>query len=364
MRMALAESLTNMGGVVIKGLNNVQVSANWMAASGENQEDLSLREGVEALSKISVALKISIPVGKDSLSMKTKWLEGEQELQVTSPLSGVVTAMAPVDDVHIGVTPELHTDEDTSILLIKLNDKNRLAGSIFSEVTESKYNSTPDIDNVDIFKTMFTSVQELISNQEILAIHDISDGGLITSLIEMCFTKRIGMKVDLSKIENINEQLFSEESGFVVQVKSENVNQIKTSLTDKGLIVKDIANLQENNFSIVKDQIELFNESIINLERVWRETSHAIQSIRDNKDIADSELRLLDDKSFSGLMANASFNESQIKNINIKSTKPRVAILREQGVNGQNEMAAAFTISGFDAVDAVSYTHLTLPTKA
>ena len=159
------------------------------------------------------------------------------------------------------------------------------------------------------------------------------------------------MKVDLSKIENINEQLFSEESGFVVQVKSENVNQIKTSLTDKGLIVKDIANLQENNFSIVKDQIELFNESIINLERVWRETSHAIQSIRDNKDIADSELRLLDDKSFSGLMANASFNESQIKNINIKSTKPRVAILREQGVNGQNEMAAAFTISGFDAVD-------------
>ena len=351
MRMALAESLTNMGGVVIKGLNNVQVSANWMAASGENQEDLALREGVEALSKISVALKISIPVGKDSLSMKTKWLEGEQELQVTSPLSGVVTAMAPVDDVHIGVTPELHTDEDTSILLIKLNDKNRLAGSIFSEVTESKYNCTPDIDNVDIFKTMFTSVQELISNQEILAIHDISDGGLITSLIEMCFTKRIGMKVDLSKIENINEQLFSEESGFVVQVKSENVNQIKTSLTDKGLIVKDIANLQENNFSIVKDQSELFNESIINLERVWRETSHAIQSIRDNKDIADSELRLLDDKSFSGLMANASFNESQIKNINIKSTKPRVAILREQGVNGQNEMAAAFTISGFDAVD-------------
>ena len=179
---------------------------------------------------------------------------------------------------------------------------------------------------------MFTSVQELISNHEILAIHDISDGGLITSLIEMCFTKRIGMKVDLSKIDNINEQLFSEESGFVVQVKSENIDQIKNSLTDKGLIVKNIANLQEKNFSIVKDQSEIFKESIINLERVWRETSHAIQSIRDNKDIADSELRLLNDKSFSGLMANASFNESQIKNINIKSTKPRVAILREQGV--------------------------------
>ena len=351
MRMALAEALTNMAGVVIKGLNNVQVSANWMAACGDNKEDLALREGVEALSKISVDLQISIPVGKDSLSMKTKWLEGGKELQVTSPLSGVVTAMAPVDDVEISATPELNLEEATSILLIKLNDKNRLAGSIFSEVTESKYNNTPDIDNVDIFKTMFISVQEMISNQEILAIHDISDGGLITSLMEMCFTKRIGMKVDLSNSENINELLFSEESGFVVQVKSGDLNKIKTSLTNKGLIVKDIANLQEDNFSIVKEQIELFNESIINLEKIWRETSHAIQSIRDNKEIADSELSLLDDKSFSGLISNVSFDEAQIKNINIKSTKPRVAILREQGVNGQNEMAAAFSISGFDAVD-------------
>jgi phosphoribosylformylglycinamidine synthase len=313
MRMALAEALTNMAGVVIKGLNNVQVSANWMAACGDNKEDLALREGVEALSKISVDLQISIPVGKDSLSMKTKWLEGGKELQVTSPLSGVVTAMAPVDDVEISATPELNLEEDTSILLIKLNDKNRLAGSIFSEVTESKYNNTPDIDNVDIFKTMFISVQEMISNQEILAIHDISDGGLITSLMEMCFTKRIGMKVDLSNSENINELLFSEESGFVVQVKSEDINKIKTSLTNKGLIVKDIANLQEDNFSIVKDQIELFNESIINLEKVWRETSHAIQSIRDNKEIADSELSLLDDKSFSGLVSNASLMNHKLK---------------------------------------------------
>ena len=351
MRMALAEALTNMAGALIKGLNNVQVSANWMAASGENQEDLALREGVEALSKISIDLEISIPVGKDSLSMKTKWLEGDQELQVTSPLSGVVTAMAPVDDVHTAVTPELNTDLDTSILLIKLNDKNRLAGSIFSEVTESKYNSTPDIDNVDNFKKMFMSVQEMISNQEILAIHDISDGGLITSLIEMCFTKRVGMQVDLSGIDNINEQLFSEESGFAIQVKRENVNEIKTSLTNKGLIVKDIANLQKNNFSIIQNKNELFNESIINLEKVWRETSHAIQSIRDNKEIADSELSLLDDKSFTGLITNVSFDESHIKNINIKSTKPRVAILREQGVNGQNEMAAAFSIAGFEAID-------------
>jgi phosphoribosylformylglycinamidine synthase len=351
MRMALAEALTNMAGVVIKGLNNVQVSANWMAASGENEEDLALREGVEALSKISIDLAISIPVGKDSLSMKTKWSDDGNELQVTSPLSGVVTAMAPVDDVRFCATPELNIEEETALFLIKLNDKNRMAGSIFSEVTESKYKDTPDIDSVDDFKSMFTCIQEMISNQIILSIHDISDGGLITSLLEMCFTKKVGMRLDLSGIDNINEQLFSEESGFVIQVKKDDSNSIIESLNKKGLIVKEIANIEDKNFKIVKEEDELFNEPIIELEKIWRETSHAIQGIRDNIEVADSELSLLDDEGFSGLIANTSFDESQIKSFNTKATKPKVAILREQGVNGQNEMAAAFSLAGFDAVD-------------
>ena len=351
MRMALAEALTNMAGVVIKGLNNVQVSANWMAASGENEEDLALREGVEALSKISIDLAVSIPVGKDSLSMKTKWSDDGNELQVTSPLSGVVTAMAPVDDVRVCATPELNIEEETALFLIKLNDKNRMAGSIFSEVTESKYKDTPDIDSVDDFKSMFTCIQEMISNQTILSIHDISDGGLITSLLEMCFTKKVGMRLDLSGIDNINEQLFSEESGFVIQVKKDDSNTIIESLNKKGLIVKEIANIEDKNFTIVKEEAELFNEPIIELEKIWRETSHAIQGIRDNIEVADSELSLLDDEGFSGLIANTSFDESQIKSFNTKATKPKVAILREQGVNGQNEMAAAFSLAGFDAVD-------------
>ena len=351
MRMALAEALTNMAGVVIKGLNNVQVSANWMAASGENEEDLALREGVEALSKISIDLAVSIPVGKDSLSMKTKWSDDGNELQVTSPLSGVVTAMAPVDDVRVCATPELNIEEETALFLIKLNDKNRMAGSIFSEVTESKYKDTPDIDSVDDFKSMFTCIQEMISNQTILSIHDISDGGLITSLLEMCFTKKVGMRLDLSGIDNINEQLFSEESGFVIQIKKDDSNSIIESLNKKGLIVKEIANIEDKNFTIVKEEAELFNEPIIELEKIWRETSHAIQGIRDNIEVADSELSLLDDEGFSGLIANTSFDESQIKSFNTKATKPKVAILREQGVNGQNEMAAAFSLAGFDAVD-------------
>tara|TARA_Y200000002_G_scaffold128926_1_gene106239 strand:+ start:139 stop:1842 length:1704 start_codon:yes stop_codon:yes gene_type:complete len=340
-----------MAGVAIKGLHNVQVSANWMAASGENKEDIALREGVEALSKMSINLKVSIPVGKDSLSMKTKWSDANTEFQVTSPLSGVVTAMAPVNDVTISATPELSLDTDSSILLIKLNDKNRLAGSIFSEVTQTKYNNTPDIDNIDDFKSMFLSIQNMISNKNILAIHDISDGGLITSLLEMCFTKRVGMRVDLSGIDGINKYLFSEESGFVIQVGKGDVKSIKDSIAAKGLIIREIACIQEENFEIIKDKEELFVEPIIQLEKVWRETSHAIQSLRDNKEIADSELSLLDDNNFTGLMSNVSFDESQIKNINIKSTNPKVAILREQGVNGQNEMAAAFSIAGFDAID-------------
>ena len=351
MRMAVAEALTNMAGVVIKGLNYVQVSANWMAPTGEIQEDSALRKGVEALSKICIDLKISVPVGKDSLSMKTKWKDGKNEMQVASPLSGVVSAMAPVDDVTISATPEIESDMDTSILLIKLNDKTRLSGSIFSEVTETSYKQTPDIDNVDDFRTMFTFIQEMISNHQILAIHDISDGGLITTLLEMCFTKKIGMKINLPSSSNTNEQLFSEESGFVIQIKKDCVSSIINTFTVKGLIARELGSLQDNNFTIFKGDTELFKKSIIDLEKVWRETSHAMQCLRDNKEIADSELSLLDDKNFSGLMHNISFDESQIFVPNLKSIKPKVAVLREQGVNGQNEMAAAFSLAGFDPVD-------------
>ena len=351
MRMALAEALTNMAGVVIKGLSSVQVSANWMAASGSNKEDLALRNGVEALSKISVDLDISIPVGKDSLSMKTKWSEDNDEFEVTSPLSGVITAMAPVNDVTANITPELNLDEDTSMLIIKLNNKNRLAGSIFSEVTKSKYNSTPDIDNVDDFKNLFLLIQRMIIGKDILAIHDISDGGLITTLLEMCFTKKIGMNLNLSGVDKVIEYLFSEESGFVIQVKQKDVTKITTTFTEKGLVVREIGYLKNDIFSINKDGNELFNKSIIEIEKIWRETSHAIQSLRDNKEIADSELSLLDNNSFSGLISNIKFDESQINYPSTKSTNPKVAILREQGVNGQNEMAAAFSLAGFDAVD-------------
>ena len=351
MRMSLAEALTNMAGVVIKGLNYVQVSANWMAASGDNREDLALRKGVEALSKIAVDLSVSIPVGKDSLSMKTKWSEGSNELEVTSPLSGVVTAMAPVGDISIAVTPELHVDKDSTIILVKLNNASRLSGSIFSEVTQSVYVNTPDIDDVTKFKDMFLMVQQLIKDRKLLAMHDISDGGLITTLAEMCFTKKIGMDIDVSIFDNTNESLFSEEIGFVLQASNANCDEIISSFLENNLFASKIASLADESLTILKDGEILFNESINSLEKYWRETSHAIQSIRDNKTIADSELNLLDKKEYTGLSSNISFDESQIQQINTLTSNPKVAILREQGVNGQNEMAAAFTLAGFEAVD-------------
>ena len=352
MRMALGEALTNMSGVVIKGLNNVQVSANWMAASGENSDDFALRSGVEALSKIAVDLKVSIPVGKDSLSMRTKWTENNSDYEVSSPLSGVITAMAPVDDITESVTPELNTSDDTSILLIKLNNKNRLAGSIFSEITETKYQHTPDIDDIEIFEKLFSGIQNLLKNKKILAMHDISDGGLITTLLEMCFTKKVGMRMDLDDSSGVNEFLFSEEIGFAIQIKKNNLDEITKILKNEDLYLKKIAEIVDGEqFTIFKNDSELFRKSVIELEKNWRETSHAIQSIRDNEEIANSELSLLDDKNFQGLKSNISFDEDELKHINIKRTKPKVAILREQGVNGQNEMAAAFTLAGFNAFD-------------
>ena len=351
LRMAMGEALTNMAGVVIKGLDHVQVSANWMAASGDPKQDSALRNGVEALSKISVDLEVSIPVGKDSLSMRTKWNEEKNEYEVTSPLSGIISAMAPVDDISHSVTPELNVDEDSVILVVKINQKNRLAGSIFSEVTESKYTETPDIDDVKLFKSLFNHIQKLIKDNKILAMHDISDGGLVTALAEMCFTKKVGMNIQVDDIDSINKTLFSEEIGFVIQVKSDDLDIVKSSLDEINIYVEEVATIAEESFSILSKEKEVFSESITVLEKYWRETSHAIQSIRDNKKIADSELNLLDNKNYHGLNSNVSFDENQIKNLSIKGTKPKVAILREQGVNGQNEMAAAFTIAGFEAFD-------------
>ena len=354
MRMAVAEALTNMVGVNIKGLDQVQVSANWMAASGEEVEDMALREGVESLSKCCVDLNISVPVGKDSLSMRTKWDDGSAEKVVKSPLSGVITAMAPVADVRNSITPELDTSASSKLVHVALNDKKRLAQSVFSEVTQSNFNATPDIDNVFLFKSMFSSIQEMILNKRILALHDVSDGGLILSLLEMAFTKKTGLNIQIESLnrEDLNDFFFAEEIGLVVQVDDSNLSSVVAELQSQGLSAKIVASIKDDaRITICNESETFYDESVISLEKHWRETSHAIQALRDNQSIADSELAVLSDTDHKGLFAKESFDEKALDSLNISSTKPKVAILREQGVNGQMEMAAAFTLAGFDAVD-------------
>ena len=354
MRMAMAEALLNMSGVYIKGLDEVQVSANWMAATGEGVEDLSLRDGVEALSECCVSLNISVPVGKDSLSMKTKWQEDKSDYVVKSPLSGVITAMAPVEDVRVAVTPELDTDIQSKILHVKLNDKKRLAGSIFSQVTESQFQETPDIDDMQLLKIMFNTVQGLVAQNKILALHDISDGGLMITLLEMAFTKKVGLDLSLDKLakDDLNSTFFSEEAGIVIQVAEKFFDEITHELTKVGLIATSVGEISSSKEIVISSSDgELFRDSVINLEKYWREVSHSIQSIRDNESVANSEIGLLDDINHKGLFAEDQFNENDIKSFAITNNKPKVAILREQGVNGQMEMAAAFSLAGFEAVD-------------
>ena len=354
MRMAMAEALLNMSGVYIKGLDEVQVSANWMAATGEGVEDLSLRDGVEALSECCVSLNISVPVGKDSLSMKTKWQEDKSDYEVKSPLSGVITAMAPVEDVRVAVTPELDTDIQSKILHVKLNDKKRLAGSIFSQVTESQFQETPDIDDMQLLKIMFNTVQGLVAQNKILALHDISDGGLMITLLEMAFTKKVGLDLSLDKLakDDLNSTFFSEEAGIVIQVAEKFFDEITHELTKVGLIATSVGEISSSKEIVISSSDgELFRDSVINLEKYWREVSHSIQSIRDNESVANSEIGLLDDINHKGLFAEDQFNENDVKSFAITNNKPKVAILREQGVNGQMEMAAAFSLAGFEAVD-------------
>ena len=354
MRMAMAEALTNMSGVFIKGLDQVQVSANWMAATGEEVEDIALREGVEALSKCCVDLDISVPVGKDSLSMRTKWDEGSVEHVVKSPLSGVITAMAPVADVRTSITPELNTKKSSKIIHATLNNNKRLAGSIFSEVSQSSYLDTPDVDDMTAFKEMFNAIQYLVAQNKILALHDVSDGGLAASLLEMAFTKKIGMDILIKDLDakDLNRYFFSEEIGLVLQVDDAHIDEVSSVLISASSIVNIVGNISASKeFTISNSTDNLYKESITVLEKQWREASHAIQTIRDNKSIADSELELLDDDNYTGLYSKESFDGANLKTFHISKTKPKVAVLREQGVNGQMEMAAAFTLAGFEAVD-------------
>ena len=362
-RMCVGEAITNIAAVNIGDIGNIKLSANWMAACGNEGEDEKLYRTVEAVSKACQALDLSIPVGKDSLSMKTVWQDGEEKKSVVSPLSLIISAFAPVEDVRKTVTPELKNVEDSVLLLVDLgNGKARMGGSAFGQVYNNMTGDAPDLDDTGRLKAFYNIIQQLVAEDKLLAYHDRSDGGLFAALVEMAFAARCGLNVDLTSLvanqADVNEAsiraLFNEELGAVIQIAKQDVAAVEALFKEADLALHAVATIGTDEKIVIRNQAGIvLEQNRADLQRVWQETSHAIQRLRDNPACADSEFALIGDNDRSALFADVKFdvNEDIAAPFINSGAKPKIAILREQGVNGQIEMAAAFTRAGFDAYD-------------
>jgi len=362
-RMAIGETLTNMAGTPISAIEDIKLSANWMCAAGHPGEDEKLYDTVRAVGmELCPALGITIPVGKDSMSMRTVWQDGEEQKSVTAPMSLVISGFAPVTDVRKVLTPQLRTDlGETDLILLDLGaGKNRMGLSALAQVYNEVGQSVPDLDDAEMFATFFAAVQELNNQGLLLAYHDRADGGLFATLAEMAFAGRTGLDINLDLIAQDNTDvaaaLFSEELGAVVQVKREHTEQVLTELSAAGL--GDIAAVigapnPDDCITLSFDDEDIYSESRVTLQRWWAETSYRVQSLRDNSECAQQEFDALLDAEDPGLNVSLSFDQNDDVAAPYIATgaRPQMAILREQGVNGQIEMAAAFDRAGFNAVD-------------
>lgn len=358
-RLALAEVVTNLAGTAIEGTDRIKLSANWMAACGHEGEDARLFDTVRTVGmEFCPALGISIPVGKDSLSMKTRWQDGKIEKTVTSPVSLVVTGFAPVSDVRRTLTPELVSDTDNRLFLVDLGlGRNRLGGSALAQVFNATGSNTPDIAPAPL-KAFFDLTQELNRLGYLTAYHDRSDGGAITTLLEMAFTGRCGLDLTIDVLGgDPMAGLFAEEVGAVFQVKAGDADFIRDQFEAAGLGEA----LIELGCAVTKPQVHIdwrgktvIDRSLTDLKAIWSATSFHMSALRDNPETAEQAYVAatdLDDPQLAGAEANFDVSESVAAPMIATGTRPRVAILREQGVNGEVEMAAAFTAAGFEAVD-------------
>lgn len=380
-RMAVGEALTNLASANVGDLGNVKLSANWMAAAGHPGEDAKLYQTVEALSGLCQQIGVSVPVGKDSLSMKTVWEEAGEKKAVTAPLSLIVSAFSPVEDVRKTVTPELKNDAATDLILIDLgHGRCRLGGSALAQVWKSMDGKAPDVESPAELQGFFSTMQSLLADQLVLAYHDRADGGLFATLAEMMFAGRVGVTVDLQEllIERKNTQaylddfvppsaeaaahgrvmrvLFNEELGAVIQVAKAHTAEVIARFVKAGLerALFVLGSVNGDERLVIQRQNDvLLDESRLDLQHAWSETSYRLQRLRDNPACADSEYAQLDNTASGGLFAKLSFDVDANPAAPFIATgaRPRIAVLREQGVNGQIEMAAAFTRAGFDAVD-------------
>ncbi|MEC9215285.1 MAG: phosphoribosylformylglycinamidine synthase, partial [Pseudomonadota bacterium] len=356
-RLAVAEAITNLLAAPVKNLEDIKLSANWMCAAGYLGDDAILYDTVKAVGlEFCPELGMTIPVGKDSMSMRTQWDEGGASKSVTAPVSLIVSAFAPVGDARQTLTPELHRDESTTLLLIDLGGgKNRLGGSVLAQTFGKIGSDVPDVAASDV-KALFSAMNDLKAADAVLAYHDRSDGGALVTLLEMAFAGRCGLNVEIDCApEQAPSMLFNEEVGVVLQVADSRLDEVLGVLASHGFeaATSVIAKPRLDGRIVVNTPtFELIDSRRGALQQLWAQNSHAIQRERDNADCADQEFDQICEED-PGLSAQLSFDINTDVAVPMIATgvRPKIAILREQGVNGQAEMAAAFHRAGFEAVD-------------
>ena len=359
-RLAVAEAITNIAGANIAKLSDITLSANWMAACGEDKEDQALFDAVYAVGEaLCPTLGIAIPVGKDSLSMRANWSDEQGNKSVVSPMSLIITAFAPVQDVTKTLTPELLTSSalgETAFYRLDLSKGQfRLGGSILAQTLSQLGDTCPDLDNPQDLINFFDFIQQANNQGLITAYHDIGDGGLLATIAEMQFTSRQGVKLVLSD-DNLLGQLFAEELGAVIQVKTHQVAQLLALAETTGVseLLSLVGQSTDEDSLLIQTATQNLRFERSELEQEWSKVSYHIAKNRDNPECVQQAFDLIGDKSHQGLIAQANYDLNQAIEapyINSRTVQPKVAILREQGVNGQLEMAAGFKRAGLEAVD-------------
>jgi len=357
-RMAIGEAITNIAAADVRSIGDIKLSANWMAAAGHAGEDARLFDTVRAVGmELCPELGIAIPVGKDSMSMKTVWEQDGERREMTAPLSLIISAFAPVRDVRRTLTPQLRRDKgDTDLILIDLGEgRNRLGAGALAQVYSEVGLQGPDLADADLLRRFFDAIQDMNTQDLLLAYHDRSDGGLFVTLCEMAFAGRTGIDIDLAGLAVDDfAVLFNEELGAVIQVRHSDSDDVLSQLEHSGLghCSQVIGTLREDQRVVIRHADRAVYEGTRTaLQQAWSEVTREMQSLRDNPECAAEEFARIAIPD-PGLSASLSFDpRDDIAAPYIETTRPRVAILREQGVNGQVEMAAAFHKAGFECVD-------------
>ena len=356
-RMAVAEAITNICAAAIGDIRDIKLSANWMCAAGYGAEDEILFDTVRAVGmEFCPELGITIPVGKDSMSMRTTWKEGDENKAVTAPMSLIVSAFSPVIDARLSVTPQLNPEADALLVLVDLGrGANRMGASALAQACGQTGDTVPDIDSAADLKAFFTLVQRYLAKGQMMAYHDRSDGGLLTTVLEMAFAGRCGLEIELSELSGgALEKLFNEEAGAVLQIATSQLHDFQQQAAELGLddCLHVIGKAVIGDVVSVVDGAQVFLDSRARLQQLWARTSYELQALRDNPECALEEYQRHIAKD-AGLSVGLSFdvNEDVSAPYITTGVRPRVAVLREQGVNGHVEMAAAFHRAGFAPFD-------------